>query len=84
MKKEEVIIGMKVFPFQKTAWGSLEGSCEWEDAKDKAKNYLYVVDWDDTENCFILSSVKDEPEDGGDFYNPEDFKPYDEVLADKI
>ena len=79
MKIEDVKIGDKVVPFQKTvkAWSN------WSDwLKHKASSpeyftehgYLYVRKSGD---ALILS---DNPDNGGDFFNASDFNPYIETL----
>jgi len=86
MKKEHVKIGMRVIPFQKTVFSQLEKSNTWKDAQNKNQDYLYVVDWDDKLNCFVLDDENMNDEDNGDFFNPEDFEPYEEdgvALQDK-
>ena len=75
MKKEDVQIGMKVVPFQKTVlgWGGLQNSEVWEYAKNNNQEYLYVARENTEDNCFVLS---DELDSDGDYFNPEDFKLY--------
>ena len=80
MKKEDVIFGMKVKPFQKTAtdWGNLGSSNEWRNANECEQDFLYVIrieaDWQGNE-YFVLAQYSDD--DGGDYFNPEDFEPVD-------
>jgi len=87
MKKEDIKIGMRVVPFQKTAFSQLENSNTWKDALNKNQKYLYVIDWDDELNCFVLDDENINDGDNGDFFNTEDFKPYSEedgvALQDK-
>ncbi len=75
MKKEDIEIGMKVVPHQKTAWGELSDSYIWRDALDDNQNYLFVVGFDEDENCFVLSNEMN-TEGDGDYFNPVDFDPY--------
>lgn len=79
MRKQDVVIGMRVVPFQKTAYTyGLENSGVWKDARNKNQEYLYVIDWDEELKCFVLSDENVNNEDDGDFFNPEDFKHYNE------
>jgi len=78
MRKQDVQIGMKVVPFQKTAWCSLTDSYIWKDALEDKQNYLYVVEFDEDENCFVLNNIDGDSD--GDFFHPEDFNPYMEGL----
>ena len=75
MKKEDVIIGMKVVPHDKTAknWEGLENSDIWKDALQNNQPYLFVAGFDTYEEFYELSKNSDED---GDFFNPEDFEPY--------
>lgn len=75
MKKEDVQIGMKVVPHQKTVsgWGRLQNSEVWEYAKNNNQEYLYVVRENTEDDCFILS---DELDGDGDYFNSEDFELY--------
>ena len=78
MKKSDVKIGMKVVPSKKTVeeWGGLKKSAEW--ASGKAQGFLYVVEWENEENCWVLSarSRNKNLHKAGDFFNSSDFKPY--------
>ena len=69
MYKGNVKVGMKVVPFQKTAFGfkELEDSYSWNRVRGTDKPYLNVDMWDDDRSCWILS---------GDFFNACDFEPY--------
>lgn len=80
MNQEEVLMGMKVVPHQKTVegWCVLEKCYEWEDAKDKKQPYLFVVGWEEDIKAFILSCDPNSYQ-SGDFFNPEDFTPYVET-----
>ena len=79
MKKEDVFIGQRVIPFQKTVdgWGGLEYSI-WSNAKEREQPYLYILFWDEDEGVFVLSDRKDDQ--SGDFFNPEDSEPYEKPL----
>jgi hypothetical protein len=81
MKKEDVKIGMKVVPFQKTVkgWEGLETSCVWKKTKEKGQNYLCINEYDENEGCYVLGFE----ETDGDFFNVEDFKPYVEKFEIK-
>lgn len=81
LKKENVKIGMKVVPHSKTVWSELEESNSWKLALVRKQNYLYVIAWDNDEQCFVLSENLID-EEGGDFFNPEDFEPYEENEVD--
>lgn len=85
MRKEDIEIGMKVVPYQKTAYThELEDSGVWKDARNKNQDYLYVIDWDHALNCFVLNDENMNDGDNGDFFNAEDFKPYNVSLKDKL
>jgi len=75
MKEDNVEIGMKVVPFQKTAegWGDLDSSNIWYDAKRKAQPFLYVTGWDGEEDAWLLNITSEED---GDFFRSEDFELY--------
>jgi len=77
MLKEDAKIGMKVVPHDKTVWSDLEDSNSWQLALKRGQNYLFVTQWDDSEECFILSEDENDLE-GGDFFNANDFEPYEE------
>lgn len=81
MKKSDVKIGMKVAPTRKTvrSWGSLSLSAEWGEAKEKKLGFLYVVEWEKEEKCWVLSarSRRSNPHKTGDFFNSSDFQPYE-------
>lgn len=73
MNKKDVVIGMKVVPFQKTAYGfeGLEKSFAWKWAIEANRPYLNVDSWSEINCCWILD---------GDLFNSCDFEPYiDEV-----
>lgn len=88
MREDQIQIGSKVIPFQKTAKGWEEDINEYKNhtygyGKFLKKNgYLYVTEYDEYEKTWILSD--DINADGdyfntdGDFFNPEDFEPFDE------
>ena len=72
MKREHVIVGMKVTPHSKSYCGNLDGSIEWKYAQSENQPYLFV-----SEICshyIVLEST--ERSNKGDFFLPEDFEPY--------
>lgn len=76
MKKENVKIGMKVVPFQKTVGEKgLENSYGWQMAKRNNQHFLYIIA--DRGGYFSLS--KDKDTDTGDWFNAEDFNLYYET-----
>jgi hypothetical protein len=77
MKQKDIMTGMKVVPFQKTAGGNPFPTYDW-DMRAKRQGYLYVIEWNDEKRCWILHS--DGNSDSGDWYNAEDFNPYEEKL----
>jgi len=84
MLKEDVKTGMKVVPFQKTPeeFYGLENSNNWRSALVKNQNYLFVINWDEDEEAYILGCDND---GRGDYFNPEDFELYREnELKDKL
>ena len=73
MKEQDVRIGMKVVPHDKTAGQKgLKKSTIWEVAKDDSLNYLYVRGKD--EGAFILSNK--ENYGIAERFNACDFEPY--------
>lgn len=56
MKKEDVKLGMKVVPFQKTRISDLGFSYTWDSAKFKQQPYLFVTQI--SPNEIVLSDVK--------------------------
>ena len=77
MKEEDIKIGMKVVPFQKTAeeWGDLSSSQVWQKARG-SQGFLYVFGLDREEDAWILSADKT---NDGDFFRSEDFELYIET-----
>ena len=76
MKEQDVRIGMKVVPHDKTAGQKgLKKSTIWEVAKDDRLNYLYVRGKED--GVFILSN--EENYGIGELFNPCDFEPYIDI-----
>jgi len=72
LKREHVIVGMKVTPHSKSYCGNLDGSIEWKYAQSENQPYLFV-----SEICshyIVLEST--ERSNKGDFFLPEDFEPY--------
>jgi hypothetical protein len=80
MKKEDIIIGIKVVPHDKTVdedyYGGLDKSNVWKRAQENDQPYLYLVGYSELDNAYILNNknIYD-----GDFFNIEDFEPYNEV-----
>lgn len=75
MKKEDVKIGMKVVPFQKTAFThSLSASTIWKRALEINQHFLYVTN--SSQDDFSLNYIKGNY--GGDCFNAEDFVLYKE------
>jgi hypothetical protein len=89
LKKEDVRMGMKVIPFQKTAVG-------WEEDIEEYKNhtynygyflrengYLYATEYDEYEEAWVLTDDLNERD--GDYFNAEDFEPYEQYsLKEKL
>lgn len=78
MKKSDVKIGMRVVPFRKTVpgWFNLNESHQWKISQENKMNFLYVVGWENEENCWCLST-KNEPDTmDSDFFRASDFRPY--------
>jgi len=74
MKREDIKIGMKVTPHNKTHpdFPGLKYSGNWKRALETGQNYLFVNRIQDNYN-FILG---DETGSSGDYFLPEDFEPY--------
>jgi len=84
MKKENVKIGMRVVPHQKTVFKDmgLEDSGAWEEARNRNQEFLYVVEWESGFNAFVLNY---EDNLNGDYFKAEDFELYEEDgLKDKL
>ena len=81
MKNQDVRIGMRVTPRQKSVkeWSGIRNSIEW---KCRIGNFLFVKGWEEELECWILSSSSEEGV-GGDFFNSKDFKPYAEESTDE-
>lgn len=77
MKNEDVKIGMKVVPFQKTVKGydGLSTSVAWYRAKEKHQPFLYVAK-KDGDGIFILYDDVNYVDLGCDYFNACDFQPY--------
>lgn len=85
MNKNLVKIGMKVIPYQKTAFTSkLEQSNVWKRAKSKNQEYLYVIDYDSALKYFVLDDVNMNDGENGDYFRPEDFEPYIETNVEEL
>ena len=80
MKKEDIIIGMRVVPHDKTMdkdyYGGLETSNVWKRAKEINQPYLYLIEYSEADHAYVLNY---ENKYDGDFFNIEDFDPYVEV-----
>ena len=74
MRKEDVKIGMKVVPFQKTYFGKENLSETWSGHVLKKLGYLVVNRF--IENGGIALSTSSSQNKNGDFFRPEDFEPY--------
>lgn len=74
MNKEDIKIGMKVIPFQKTAYGdnNLHDSIEWIKAETNEQNYLFVTEIGGFGDIVTLAYKENDTEDG-DYFNSEDF-----------
>lgn len=82
MKNEDVTFGMKVVPHSKSIWCSLKESIQWENAFKNKQNFLYVANYDNDEESWILCTNYPELVDNefydGDFFLSEDFELYQE------
>ena len=82
MNKDDVVIGMKVTPFQKTANGWEENINEYKNHTYnygkflKENGYLFVIEYDEEEKAWILG---DNMDNDGDYFNAEDFESYMDV-----
>jgi len=79
MKDEDVKIGMKVIPHDKTAtgWGELSSSNHWKVAQETGQPFLFVLRA--TTNSYDKTTVwvLGETQGGhGDLFNASDFEPY--------
>ena len=72
MKNEDVKIGMKVVPHDKTAAG-WSNFLKWLASGDNTKPYLFVVSFSQIEQAWILSEHKGGL---GSYFNASDFEPY--------
>ncbi len=76
MKSNDVRIGMKVVPFQKTV-GIMQDNFRQiltvRTAIERRQPYLYIVGWHKYDKCWRLSDTRD---GGGDFFNSKDFHLY--------
>jgi len=64
MKREHVIVGLKVAPHSKSYCGNLESSINWQHAKNINQAYLFVSKI--CSNYIVLDSI--EGSNGGDFF----------------
>jgi hypothetical protein len=77
MNSKDVKIGMKVVPFQKTAFDQfLCNSVAWGRAKYTNQDFLYVTMFDVEEGFWVLAPSMGE---SGDYFNAEDFYEYEEI-----
>lgn len=89
MQKRLVKTGMKVIPFQKTPKHWEEDFEEYINSGTdipaffKDNGFLYVVGFDQSERAFILGMSTYE-EDGGDYFEHNDFEPYDKIELSDI
>lgn len=69
-------LGDRVVPISKTVpgWEGLENSRNWRWAREKGQPFLYISDWNDEEDCYVVCS--ENVGDDGDFFMPEDLIPY--------
>ena len=84
MKKEDIQVGIKVVPFQKIADGWERNFKKYINSDDdaskflKKNGFLYVIEFDEDEGFFVLGEgTESSDDDSGDFFNPEDFEPYE-------
>ena len=75
MKKSDVVLGMKVVPFKKTAKGYGRLSNSYSKNVLKNQRYLYVTGWNDEDRCWELARDKGDTV-ACDFFMSGDFKPY--------
>ena len=85
MKHEDIKLSMKVVPFQKTRWNwdkeiikDYYADADWGVGECLNSNgYLYVVYCDESMSAWVLGY---DPEiEDGDFFNAEDFEPYNPI-----
>lgn len=80
MKAEDLVIGQKYVPHQKTTYGPLENSSIW--AKGKKQGYIYYTGQEEDGMFCFAETYRDFPD--GDFFNPEDVTPYIETKTKKV
>ena len=83
MKKEDIKIGIKVTPFQKTVIGFEKDIEEYKNTNDlgkflKENRYLYVIGYDDYKQVWMLGDMTYNNNEDGDYFNAKDFEPYQE------
>ena len=78
MKNEDVKLGMRVVPHNKTAYSmGLESSPAWLAARASKQNYLYVIKFERVDGWWLLN---DAPAPiTGDYFFASDFEPYEET-----
>ena len=75
MKFEDVKIGAKVIPFNKTIGSlGLDSSEMWKIASEAKQKFLYVVDIDKLKKQIVLNHCKDDK--NGDLFSSDNFKKY--------
>lgn len=87
MRKDNVVIGMKVVPIDKSVGIILSDSKEWERAKTLAHKYLYITRYYEdmsknlNKDVYILNHLDDSS--SGDYYCVTDFIEYVEPVKIK-
>jgi len=81
MKREFIVVGMKVVPHSKSvfSYGDLNNSINWQYAIRVNQPYLFVSDI--CPEYIVLDYI--EGSNGGDYFLPEDFEPYIENNTNK-
>lgn len=78
MKKENVVLGMKVVPHSKSEYFTWEGWLTWENNPGKNffldNGFLYVSEIEETG---LICLSEEFPSNHGDYFNASDFEPYD-------
>jgi hypothetical protein len=84
---EDLVIGGKYVPHQKTDGDSLDDSHVWEKAQEQNQPFLYYIGFYEHPDSEIEKKVhlfcnemSEQPD--GDFFNPEDVTPYIEPIED--
>ena len=82
MENKDVVFAMKVVPHKKSVWtdddNDLNSSGQWMIAKKINQNYLYVNDFDEEAQAWVLSANYPELVNNvfydGDFFSSDDFE----------